>query len=911
MEQFLALKASAGSGKTFALTVRYISLLLLNAKPSQILTLTFTNKAASQMKERIYDTLINLGDDKAILSEIVKQTNLSVLEITAKKRILLDRFTNDELAIYTIDKFVNKILRQFSGYVGINDDFSLKFDDEELLLYKFLGSLDEKGFDTLISFAHSENKKLNSIVELFKILIDKNELISPVKYSYEAYGAVKEAILEDANIIKNFVQNAALSKSALNAVDFESIDTLLDKGKTWLVKDSLGEYTYFKKAKTITELDSNFETLKRNIQLYYHMYESFALDKLFDIFNRFKEFRENYNKKRNALEFSDITNIVYKLLENHIEKDFLYFRLDSSYDHILIDEFQDTSTLQFKILYHLIDEIVSGDPQNFKTFFYVGDVKQSIYRFRGGQKELFDYVANSFSPNLKVELLDTNYRSAQNVVKFVNDIFLKVENYPYDIQKVKTTKKGYVEVDTTLDDLESILEKIHLKVIQLHKAGVDYNNIAILTYTNKDVLNIYEYLNEKLPNIKIATEMTSLLINQTSVKAIINGMKYLYFKEDIYKANFNSMIGRDIFSDFEFGANLDDEVFKIVKEMVFYYEIASDDTIKLIEQSRQYDSIVDFVYDIDKLDATVASKEQKGLQILTIFKSKGLEFDSVIVCDRITKKNPDRSSLLFEYEDIELKNIFYKRQNRQNLDSYYANATQKEEKLKIDDELNILYVALTRAVHNMIIVKKDKNSVYDILGELYKTTIGEVYIRSKKQTKQKDKTALKYTPLSLGFQDKTKTTNEDESNIEAKYFGIATHYCLELMVDFTKESLEKALYITKNRYSNYLDDDKFKDIKNRIEQLIANQQFKKLIESNNFIKEQSIIYKGEHKIIDLLIKTQDGFNIIDYKTTLNRSHHHIAQVKHYKNGIKKITSTDNIEGYLVYLHQNSVEILKV
>ena len=165
MKPFLALKASAGSGKTFALTVRYISLLLLDASPKEILTLTFTNKAAAQMAERIYDTLLSLGEDEAILDAVVIETELSKIEVMNKKDEIIKKFISSELSIYTIDKFINKILREFSGYIGINDDFEIKFDDEELLLYKFLTSLDESQFDSLISFAHTENKKLNSIVE--------------------------------------------------------------------------------------------------------------------------------------------------------------------------------------------------------------------------------------------------------------------------------------------------------------------------------------------------------------------------------------------------------------------------------------------------------------------------------------------------------------------------------------------------------------------------------------------------------------------------------------------------------------------------------------------------------------------------------------------------------------------------
>lgn len=911
MENFLALKASAGSGKTFALTVRYISLLLLDAKPQEILTLTFTNKAAAQMSERIYKTLADLGKDENILNEISKQTNFSKELILNKKESVLQKFISDELAIYTIDKFINKILREFSGYLGINDDFSIKFDDEELLVYKFLTFLDEKQFDTLISFSHAENKKLNSIVELFKVLIEKNETFQIQSYPYESFAAVKIAVMEEANKIKEFVLNANLSNSAQKAVDFNDVETLFEKGKTWLTKDSLSEFTYFKKAKPDLELDHILIKLKKHITLYYQIQESFTLSNLFNLFKEFENFRDNYNKQRNSLEFSDITNLTYKLLKNHIDKEFLYFRLDSRYNHILIDEFQDTSTLQYKILYYLINEIISGDPENFKTFFYVGDVKQSIYRFRGGTKELFDRVARVFAPQLKVKLLDTNYRSSQNVVNFVNEVFLKLPNYPYDLQKVNSNLKGYVQVAPLSNEENEIYDDIYLQVEKLLNSGIDSSNIAILTYTNADVLGIYDYLKQKLPFLPIVTEMTSKLINQKNVKAVINAVKYLYFNENIYKENFNALAGHEILSPFNYTSDLKKtDITELIKNIAYSYNIIDPNVIKLIEISKDYKTIVDFCFDIDKNDASMVSSSNQGLQILTVFKSKGLEFDTVIVCDRIKKKNPDRSSLLFEYDDIDLQRIFYKKSNRENLDPFYKKAVEKEKSLAIGDELNILYVALTRAEHNMIILKKDKSSVFEHLGQIDFQIKGELYIAPAKTKNGSDKEILPYKPLNLGLQEKTASENK-ESNLKARYFGTVTHYILEMMKDFNARSLEAAAIAAKNKYGNFLNDHEFDDILSRIKLLIENEVFQELVSNANCIKEQSIIYEKEHKIIDLLVEKNGGFVVVDYKTAKEANLSNKEQVIRYVKALKDILNTDKIFGLLVYLHKENIEIQEV
>ncbi|PIF04856.1 MAG: recombinase RecB [Arcobacter sp.] len=913
MKPFLALKASAGSGKTFALTVRYISLLLLDANPKEILTLTFTNKAATQMAQRIYDTLLTLGDDEAILDAIIFETKLSKIEVLKKKDGVIKNFISSELSIYTIDKFVNKILREFSGYIGINDDFEIKFDDEELLLYKFLTSLDSSQFNSLISFAYKEDKKLNSIVELFKILIDKNETLKVEHYPKESFEAVSVAILEDANSIKNFIDKSTVSKSGYNAVDFTTIEQLLEKGKTWLTKESLDEFSYFKKAKPPAELNYNLERLQQNITLYYQIQESYTLHNLFNIFKDFKTFRTNYNAKRNSLEFSDITNIVYKLLENHIDKDFLYFRLDTKYNHILIDEFQDTSTLQYKILYHLIAEIISGNPEEYKTFFYVGDVKQSIYRFRGGTKELFDYVAAVFHPMLKVELLDTNYRSSKNVVHFVNNLFEHLSNYEYDTQKVKSQIEGYVEVSNISSEKEIIYKDVYNKVEELLKNNIEAKNIAILTYTNADVLAIYEYFKQENPKLEVVTEMTSKLINQTNVKALINGVKYLYFKEDIYRVNFNSIVGYEYFKEFEFSCDIyNTDVVTILKTMAYHFNIVDDNVIRFIELAVSYDTIVDFVYDCHKDDTQIVSQSQNGISVLTIFKAKGLEFDTVIVLDRVTKKNPDRSSLLFEYDDINLKKIFYKRSKRENLDKFYKLAIEKEKTLVVTDELNILYVALTRAKNNMIILKKDKGSVFDFFEDFPLKTMGILYIAPKNKEQNKTITKVSYQPLYLGYQEKTK--NEEQtttSNIKARYFGIATHYCLEMMRFFDRKSLEKAILLVRNKFSHILNDDELDDLYKRVELLVRNKQFQAMVQGSIFRKEQELMFDNEHKIIDLLIQNENGYIVVDYKTTYEKSASHLTQVQKYIEAIQAISKEKNVKGYLIYLHTNEVELVAI
>lgn len=910
MKKYLALKASAGSGKTFALTVRYITLLLKDAKPNEILTLTFTNKAANEMSERIYKTLLTLGDDEAYLNAIIESSQLRKEQILGKKNILIKSFSNATLSIFTIDKFINKILREFCGYVGVSDDFEIKEDDVEALSMKFLQSLDVNQFDALINFSLYEKKKFNSIFDLFKNLLEKNETIDTVNIDAKLINIQKSEVLKEAYKIKEAILNCDVaSASAKKAVDFENFDELFSK--TWLAKDILAEYSYFKKCANEL-LESYFANVKEQITLYYKLRAGYSLSNLFELYKMFKDFKASFNKSKNYLEFNDISNLVYDLLANKIDKEFLYFRLDSQFSHILMDEFQDTSLLQYRILEPLIDEILSGDQTRFKTFFYVGDTKQSIYRFRGGKRELFDYVANT-NELLEVEVLNTNYRSCENVINFVNSLFVNLPSYEYH-EQLSVRKGGYVEVveDLQLDEDEKY-STVASKIASLIKSGVNSNDIAILTYTNDDVLNLYNYLKEKFPSLKISTEMTSKLINQENVKAVINAIKYIYFKESIYKENLNALMGNALLTDVNLDINLNKKsVQEIIKEISTHLKIIDENIVKFIEVCSSFNNIVDFVYEVHKVDATMVNSESSGLQILTIFKSKGLEFNTVILLDRIKRKNADKSSLLFEYDSVELRNIFYKIKGYENYNKEYANAIAKEKALSLEDEINILYVALTRAKNNMIVFKKAKSSVFDILS-MNVNIMGQI-IESSNVSKNYEKIEkIDYSPMDLGVQDKqiSKEKDNDGNMLYSKYFGIATHFCLEMMDEFSEKNLSYCIGLAKTRFSNYLNENDFIDIYNRISMLLNHNKFKEFIEDSEFITEQSLIYNGEIKIIDLLLKKDDTLYIFDYKTTKEKSIEHNNQVSFYKKAISEIFETSNVSSYLIYLKEHEVLIDEV
>lgn len=219
---------------------------------------------------------------------------------------------------------------------------------------------------------------------------------------------------------------------------------------------------------------------------------------------------------------------------------------------------------------------------------------------------------------------------------------------------------------------------------------------------------------------------------------------------------------------------------------------------------------------------------------------------------------------------------------------------------------------MTRAKNNMIIFKKVKSSVFDILN-MSVCKIGKIIFSSNIIKNIEEKKIVSYLPLNLGIQEKqiVKEKEFEVDHLHAKYFGLATHYCLEMIGEFEEKNLEFAINLTKTRYSNYLNEFDFIDIKNRLKELFKNEQFKFLIKDSMFITEQSLIYKEEIKIIDLLLFKGDNFYIIDYKTTKEELDEHKVQILHYKKAIKEIFGTSNVKSYLVYLKSNGCVIKEI
>ena len=863
MKRLLAVSASAGSGKTFRLVNRYISLLNLDT-PTNIIAITFTNKAANEMKERIIKELNSLGEDETIIQMICNELEINDKELLKRKNNLIKKFLTNDINIQTIDSFINKILRKFSYFAGVRSNFDIGSDDRDVVFNKFLYSLNEIEMQKLIEIAKKEERFFKSLLDLFEDLYERDKELKNIKLKEVKKPNDNEA-KEEFYKLKEFILNSNASKSAKNTFD---IDFYEIPYKGWFSKDSLNYWHY----KKIYEpwFDDVLELLHKFFKEYFDYLEYKFFSNLFYFYEKYKIEKWKFKKEENILDFKDIEHLVYELLRGKINSDFLYFRLDSKINHILIDEFQDTSITQWEIFEPIVSEIASGiGRREFRSFFYVGDVKQSIYRFRGGKKELFFEVAKKYEPfGLEMEELKVNFRSAKNIVNFVNKKFNLNEKPNKDI-------KGYVEVDEFKK--EDVYEKIYEKILFLNENGVDDEDIAILVYKNDDILDIGEFLESK--GKKVVTAKKAKVLSQRSAKAIVSLMKYLENNQkQIELLNFLSLIGK------KWGEVVDikiDRPVKMIKEIMDKYDLVDEASLKLLYHSRKYDTLFDFVRDIDNYTEELPLKDFDGITIMTIHKSKGLEFPHVIVVDRLSDRdNNDKSNILFDYEGIKLKQLKLKFPNREFIDNEYKKVQEKEAKLVYEDKKNIEYVAFTRAENSLIIlkrneIKKDGSSYSAFVTELEKMQIGEI-IPSEEKTKNeiyKHKVIIK----NYGKQEiKVKEEEYKPNDFEAIFYGNAIHFAFEC------EDIEAV----RNHFGDFCDIDE-------IEQKF--KEAKKLLPNGK--KEIPFIFEGSVGRIDLITENV----IIDYKSV--RPHDeskYINQVKDYIKAIEAITGK-KFKGRIFYV----------
>lgn len=899
---YLALQASAGSGKTFALSVRYLSLLFMGASPHKIVALTFTNKAASEMKTRIFETLKDL-EHKKELEEIALQTGKSKEVLLQEKEHIVHKLLEADLKISTLDAFFGLILRHFALYVGLQPDFKIEQNAHDTrLAQRFIGACKRHNlYRSLIAFSINEDKKLGDIFALLDLLYQKKSELNVSGFQKAHYPSL-EPCLEILERIRAYFEQSGLSVKAMKTFEAQTLSELL--AKKYLEKEDFAYWEYKKYANET--VNAYLIELKEALNSYVNGKEAYFLGELGALFHRYDESLTALMKETGELAFDDVTQLLYTLLREQISKAFLYFRLDGSIEHLLIDEFQDTSMVQYQILLPIIEEIRSGHGvREFKTLFFVGDVKQSIYRFRGGAKELFGYAQKAL--HLEVDSLDTNYRSTYEVVQFVNEIFTHTLK-GYEPQKVSHQEKsGYINVrmDEAIEPL--VLEAIAL----LLQKGTKPKDIALLVHTNKDAKLLKECVQEHFPTLHVRLEATLKLVEVRSIKAVIALMKYLYFGEELYRAEFCVLSGNPWDTPIERTLwNIHEAPLRMVCTIMRYFRLfdGSGDWLAFLEVARKYEEIESFLFDLETLSDEAKSEDIEGLRVLTVHKSKGLEFEHVIVCDALGRSNNRSESLLWSYDAVDLKGLYLTMGGRQSIDASYAKAKEQEVLLNDEDRLNALYVAFTRAKHSLFVCAKSQKSAFEMLA-LSPLERGVLSVSCEDDEPKLEKMSV-FMPERYGDQEVHHMQNEEDSlEVGSITFGIAQHYLLEMMDTFSQEALDLAYTALRNRFAPLLDDLSLQRLYQRGQRLITCKDFLELIAGAKVYKEQPLMYQKERKQIDLLLEFSDKIIVVDYKSSTKQSEKHHAQVKYYVQALSEFYGL-RVEGYICYLHEEKIELIK-
>jgi ATP-dependent exoDNAse (exonuclease V) beta subunit len=594
---FTVYTASAGSGKTSRLVVEYLALALPNPKKyKHILAITFTNNATAEMKGRILETLRSFAFipfDQ--LPNALKATYLDIqsiidlknneipfpLFIQKKSVDLLHEilYDYDNFSISTIDTFFQKILRAFSFELGLNMNYTLEIQ---------LNDLHEQTVDLLLNKLSVDNKELSArILTLVQSKIEdsgkwsvEQDLISLLQniFNEDAY----EAIQALGKMDKNDFDKSAVAMAVLRRNFKNQLKTVIQDYQQLVKKTEADQKLFDKFVKNIESFCSEvfYEQLEKkykkgipseveqNLPRFLNLLEEIKvkieLEKQLTFFGKnlsqlallldLKTVIEEIKEQDNLFYLSETNGLIHEKIKED-DTPFIYEKMGNKFSYFFLDEFQDTSKLQLENLIPLIQNGLAGFNE-FKEkgkVFLFGDVKQAIYRFRNGDSSLlhklshFDGYKEIINPlgasenEFQLNLMDKNYRSTSGIVQFNNqlfkylaqtDAFEGLETFYADVVQIPdpSKDKGLVSIrfKNSTDDpdhTQYLLDETLLTIQNLTKENVRFGDMAVLVSSNKLGSNMGEWLSKH--NIPVISSDSLLLSSSQEVMTLISSLFYL------------------------------------------------------------------------------------------------------------------------------------------------------------------------------------------------------------------------------------------------------------------------------------------------------------------------------------------------------------------------------------------------
>ena len=818
-------KASAGSGKTFTLATEYISLLVENPMNYRtILAVTFTNKATEEMKMRILSQLYGiwkqLPDSDKYLKKVQEKTGLNAEVISQRAGIGLSNLLNNYnfFRVETIDTFFQSILRNMARELDLTTNLRIGLNDYQV---------EELAVDQLIADLSTTDAMLQWILQYImdNISDDKSwNVIGQIKQfgrhifsdAYKDVGRCLEEKLAEPGFFDQYTTRLReLRQSAEDCMkqfadaffailDDESLtvdDFLYGKagvcgffvklrqgqfdegivGKR--VTDSVGDPgKWYKKTHPRRELihalaDSKLDSLLRQAlderPRQWRLYKSADLTlrhlSQLRLLSGIEQKVHELNQDANRFLLSDTQQLLHSLIGDS-DSPFIFEKIGAQLEHVMIDEFQDTSTVQWQNFRVLLDEAMSHmNSQNL----IVGDVKQSIYRWRAGDWRLLNDIESQFDARQTETLpLGTNYRSQRRIITFNNTFFREAARLEYlSLQEINEAEasqleKAYADVEQKIpedqpdegfvriellpaeDYQEQVFQRLTETVSELLAAGATQEQIAILVRTNAVIPLIAQYFMEQMPEVTIVSDEAFRLDASSAVCLLINAMRLLVRPADqLTKAAIVKSYHTDILQDYQGDGvqmlattDLDEllpeayiDHFDDLRSLPLYDLAERLYTIFGLEnlpgQSAYvcafYDYLVNFVNEsaaditafLNEWDETFCSKtiqsdETSGIRIFSIHKSKGLEYEHVICpfCDWQLEKQSGNilwcQPMEAPFNDLPIVPVDYSQ--KQMMGTIYEADYRHEHLQNTVDNLNLLYVAFTRACRSLFVIGRRK-----------------------------------------------------------------------------------------------------------------------------------------------------------------------------------------------------------
>ncbi|MDR0453971.1 MAG: UvrD-helicase domain-containing protein [Deferribacteraceae bacterium] len=764
------------------------------------LCLTFTRKATAEMQNRVHEFLSNIAagvyneesDQYRSLTQTLGITNAE--EIRKKAENALKRIYNDSglLQIRTIDSFTSMILRLFPFEANLRPDFRIinPSTEKSLKNQAFVDAFDNLSAPLLYNNLFSEyiawteeqpykftdrlDKQVEWIIERSVTLEDElrdaagltvNSIAELLKRAKNIDKLVVSALTELLNLIKsckleknvsavslrrfpliNSISAGEKTVSALfedeSAINYLSPSKIVSEKKSGLLPDEY-KNIYTKLTGYVKDRVKLTERLDLDIALHIAVYVHNALDRL--------------KKTRGFMSYADLTRAVYLLMNQknyQLDNDYLYFRLDGRLEHILIDEFQDTSDVQWSILRPLAEEAMAGLSQSDKvgSFFCVGDPKQTIYRFRGSNPGFFQSVIREYGSKLTKENLAVNYRSDRNIVDFVNTLFSDADEFigggeilkfEHNEQRARSDNDGYVSIRSAVGENSAEIEKNRLEtlgklMLELISSGWSINDIAILVSKKEDGVTAFKYL-KNIMKIDSRLGFAEFLISRPAFVIVEALVSYMYNRDTFSLFAFllaepsvvpqNTVQSENAFKrhklildkylDKTQGESVYNRILNIGEHLSLNRRLGNDPDYKTLlgiiaQNLPDVANIPLFLTGIREAAAETAASGVKtgGVKIMTIHGAKGLEFPAVILFDVNESFNINQNTTYFIDRPAGQTPVMRKRLAKKysiHAPDDYTEAINREKILTRYEKVNQLYVATTRAKNALFIFVKRSN----------------------------------------------------------------------------------------------------------------------------------------------------------------------------------------------------------